>query len=252
MGPRAVLIRYAVGRIKLSSRTPTSPRVRSLSWTWIVRISERANSSSLVTNVAPHWAARSAVRFWLHAMTDISKATPTLATLAPSRPRPRTPNTLFSRLMPTVVPQCPRRVAASSRGMWRTRAKISLHVDRRVAHTRRHEQTQVRQTLHEVATERCALPHAGHDIEIPQSIRQGVTIGQMIPEDLNATIRSQRAPVGHLQRHALVVVENRNPSHRTPPLLCLLSPAEAEKQISRNQLGNFRDRLVEHPVDEEG
>src|SRR5438105_14402730 len=35
--------------MRRSSRAPTRPRVRALSWTWMLRISERANSSSLLT-----------------------------------------------------------------------------------------------------------------------------------------------------------------------------------------------------------
>ena len=39
--------------MRRSSRAPTRPRVRALSWTWMLRISERANSSSLVTERRP-------------------------------------------------------------------------------------------------------------------------------------------------------------------------------------------------------
>src|SRR5881296_970411 len=42
--------------------------------------SARASKSSLATSVAPTSAARGAVRFWLQAITSISNARPTLAT----------------------------------------------------------------------------------------------------------------------------------------------------------------------------
>src|SRR5215510_2015622 len=62
-------------------------------------------------------------------MTVMSKAPPTVAALAPSRPKPKAAKTLCSRPMPTVVPQCPSLVAASSHGMWRTSAKINSQVN---------------------------------------------------------------------------------------------------------------------------
>src|SRR4051812_34419720 len=40
----------------------------------------------------------------------------------------------------------------------------------------------------------------------------------MIPEDLHLAISGEHIPVGHLQSHPLVVVEDSNFRHRTPPL----------------------------------
>src|SRR3989454_895720 len=53
IGPRDALISRAVGFILSSSAAPTRPRVRLLNTKWIVRMSARANSSSLETRIAP-------------------------------------------------------------------------------------------------------------------------------------------------------------------------------------------------------
>lgn len=61
------------------------PPVRSLSWRWMDRMSQRANSSSFVTRMEPNWAALSAVRFRLQAMADVPKTAAMVATWEPSR-----------------------------------------------------------------------------------------------------------------------------------------------------------------------
>src|SRR2546425_6984619 len=58
----------------------------------MLNTSARASKSSLATSVAPTSAARASVRFWLHAITSISNARPTLATREPSPPSPMTPS----------------------------------------------------------------------------------------------------------------------------------------------------------------
>ena len=87
-----------------------------------------ANSSSLGTHVAPASAARSGVRFWLHAITRMSKAWPIRATWVPSRPSPSTPSVLPARSVPTVVCQRPSRTARSSVTTCRRTARISAQV----------------------------------------------------------------------------------------------------------------------------
>ena len=91
-------------------------------------MSESRNKESLSTRVAWHSAARSAVRFWLQAMTFISNALPTRATSDPMRPNPRRPSVLSCRPTPTVVPQPPSRVRWSSAGICLSRPMISPQV----------------------------------------------------------------------------------------------------------------------------
>lgn len=102
-----------------------------------------AISSSLVTRLAPHWTARSPVRFWLQAMTGIPKALPTAAILDPRLPSPISPRTLPFRSAPTVVCQFPCRTELNSWGMWRKSPIISPQANSavvgpppRVPHTR--------------------------------------------------------------------------------------------------------------------
>src|SRR5438552_3305682 len=96
--------------------------------------SARASKSSLATSVAPTSAARAAVRFWLQAITSISNARPTLATREPSPPSPMTPRVLPFRPSPQLTCHRPSRVARSSVGMRRTRARMSPHVSSAVGY----------------------------------------------------------------------------------------------------------------------
>ncbi len=94
----------------------------------MVTTSASRNSRSLSTRVAPHSRARASVMFWLQAMRFMSKASPTLATRAPSLPRPRMPSVLpFS---PSAKPACqpPSCMARSSRGICFISDRISAQV----------------------------------------------------------------------------------------------------------------------------
>ena len=64
----------AVGFMRARSPAPTSPRERSESTRWIVTTSASSKSCSLLTWVTPAASARSAVRFWLQAITFMPKA----------------------------------------------------------------------------------------------------------------------------------------------------------------------------------
>ena len=73
-------------------RAPTSPRVRSPS-TQVDGHDVGAREQLVLGHRGrAAAAARSAVRFWLQAITSIPKARPTRATREPSRPSPRTPS----------------------------------------------------------------------------------------------------------------------------------------------------------------
>ncbi len=238
MGPREVLTRYALRFMRPSSRAPMSPRVRSPRTRWIETKSERASSSSLGVSVAPTSAARSAVRFWLHASTSISKARPTFATREPSVPSPSTPSVLPFRPSPTVVCQRPSRVARSSAGMRRASARISphassavgygspavpqtsdaalgrrLHVDGGIAHARGDEELELGQALEQRPRERRPLAQGHDDVEVGQPRRERGLVGQVVLEGHDLRARGQALPVGHAERHALVVVEKRHARH---------------------------------------
>src|SRR2546422_8448269 len=71
--------------------------------------------------------------------------------------------------------------------------------------------------LQEVAAQGRTLAHTGDDLEMAQALCQGRKVGEMVSKHLDLAIRGKRTPVGHLQGHALVVVEDRNSRHRIPP-----------------------------------
>jgi hypothetical protein len=118
----------AEGFIAASSDTPMMPRVRRLSTNSTDRMSDSANNSDLETARTPCSAARSGVRFWLQAMTSMSKASPTLATADPSRPSPIRPRVLPAKPIPTVLCHPPPATEANSVGRFRAAARIMAQV----------------------------------------------------------------------------------------------------------------------------
>ena len=156
----------------------------------MVTTSARASSSSRSTRFAPRSAARSAVRFWLQAITSMLERRADRATCAPRLPRPSEAERLAAELGPDVVCQPPSRSARSSRGICRTargsaprparrsarqrracrrrHAALArgLEVDRGVAHAGGDEEPQVGSCSSSVARERRALAHRHDDLEV--------------------------------------------------------------------------------------
>ncbi len=133
IGPREVFTRYALGFIRPSSRAPIRWRDCSLSTTWIETISAVASSASRVTAATPTSRARASVRLRLQATTDMPNAVASVATLAPTLPRPIRPRVLPVR--PAPIPSCqrPARTARSSHTTRRASARIRAKVSSGVA-----------------------------------------------------------------------------------------------------------------------
>jgi hypothetical protein len=83
------------------------------------------------------------------------------------------------------------------------------HVYRRVAHAGRDQQPQARQPIEQAGGKRGAFPHGDDDVESVERRRNHVLGGEPIVQRRHVDGRIQRRPVGHRQRDALVVVEER-------------------------------------------
>jgi hypothetical protein len=66
------------------------------------------------------------------------------------------------------------------------------------------------QALDYATRKRCALTHHAHHIERRQPVHDGILVGDVIVEDGDVGARRHLRPVGHAQRHILVVVEDRD------------------------------------------
>ena len=169
----------------------------------------------------------------------MSKAVPMRATLAPRLPSPRMPSVLPSRSKPSVVCQPPPgRIVLNSSRRWRASPSISAKASSAVAlpappvlHTitsralaasrsiegialaRGHQQLEVGQLLEQGAVERGALAHDADHVELGERTRCALRVGQALGEDDDAACLLQPRPVGHAQRHVLVVVEDGDGGH---------------------------------------
>src|SRR5881628_2505295 len=97
------------------------------------------------------------------------------------------------------------------------------HVDRRVAHARRHQELEPRQPLEERAGKRRALAHRDHRVEVSQPLGDRVRIAQMIGEDDDVGAGWQARPVGHATGDVLIVIEDRDSGHFEAPC-CWVGP----------------------------
>jgi hypothetical protein len=88
------------------------------------------------------------------------------------------------------------------------RSVVSVEVDGRVPHPRRHQQAQVRQAREPRCGERRALPHCDNHVERSQRRDQGVIVGDVLAENAEPGPSGQPGPVGRGERHALIVIEN--------------------------------------------
>ena len=92
-GPRAVLIRIAVGRIAASAAASMRCRVSALRLTCSETKSAAASSSASGTHVAPVWSSTSAVaRDRALYTTRMPKPAARRATACPMRPKPTIPS----------------------------------------------------------------------------------------------------------------------------------------------------------------
>jgi hypothetical protein len=91
------------------------------------------SSSGFPIFCTPSARARSSVRFWLHAITFMPKACPTLATCEPMRPRPMMPSVEPARSAPMVDCHRPSSTARVSSGMCLKVARMSAQVSSTVA-----------------------------------------------------------------------------------------------------------------------
>src|SRR5215813_8217299 len=212
IGPRDALINQAVGFILSSSAAPTRPRVRLLNTKWIVRMSARANSWSLETRIAPAALAASGVMFWLQAIRFIPKALPIRATCDPIRPSPRTPRVFPRRSVPTVCCQPPDRTELLSVTICRAEAKISAQVNSIVG-SDLYPVLEIGKALNDVTGQRCSLAHYADHVERHETLDDVVEIGQMIIENGDRGAPGERRPVGHLQRHVLIIVQDGYADH---------------------------------------
>ena len=184
-----------------SSGSPTMPRVRSDSTRCSETTSERRNSASLSTAVAPCSAARSEVRLGLQASTSMPKADPIRAIRAPVCPSPTSPRVRPSSSEPTVGCHPPSRIDPTRPGRSRTVAKISAqassttgepppvvpdtttprsaHVARSIAALRAPVVTSSRSAgsrASRLRGNRGALPHRDDDVERLQKLDQLVLV----------------------------------------------------------------------------
>ena len=87
-------------------------------------------------------------------------------------------------------------------------------VDGQVAHPAGEQQLQPGQLLELGSWERRPLAHGADDLEPGQTARDLVLVRQMGIEDLDRDIVRQNRPIGHAQRAALIVVDDRATLHR--------------------------------------
>ena len=85
-----------------------------------------------------------------------------------------------------------------------------IDVDGCVRRPRRHQQSQIRQSLQDRSRERSALPHRGDDVEVLDPADQRIGVGNMVAKDRNFDRITKRGPVCHLEGHALKVIEHGN------------------------------------------
>ena len=74
--------------------------------------------------------------------------------------------------------------------------------------TGRGDQLQSRQALDDRPRQRCALAHDADHVERQQALDNFVEIGQMVIENGDHGLPGERRPVGHLQRHVLIIVQD--------------------------------------------
>ena len=89
-------------------------------------------------------------------------------------------------------------------------------VDRQVAHPAGQQQFELRQLLELGARERRALPHRADDLEPAEGARDRVLPADTGVEDLDLDLAGQDRPIGHAERAALIVVDDRATFHRVP------------------------------------
>jgi CheY-like chemotaxis protein len=83
-----------------------------------------------------------------------------------------------------------------------------LEPDRRVYGSRRGDELEIRKALNDVAGQRSPLAHDTDDIKRQQPLNHGVRIGDVVVKYGDVRSIAERRPVGALQRHILVIVEN--------------------------------------------
>ncbi len=88
-----------------------------------------------------------------------------------------------------------------------------IDIDGRVARTGRGYELQSRQPLDDRPRQRCALAHDADHVERQQALDDRVEIGQMVIENGDRGAPSERRPIGHLQRHVLIVVQDGYVDH---------------------------------------
>src|SRR5262249_40943092 len=237
IGPREVLMSLADGFIACNSAAATNPFVLWLRTRWIVRMSALRKSSSLESSRAPHVCAFSAVRFWLHAEREAASRI-LRANIAKAENAERlTVETVTHRELPAAgaqmgVFQCDLTRARKDESPGHldggpcivprmrhddTSLGRGLYIDGRVARTGRCDQLQSRQALDDCPGQRCALAHDADHIERQEALDNLIGFGQMVIEDRDHGATGERRPVGHLQRHVLIIVQDGYADHYLAP-----------------------------------
>ncbi len=82
-------------------------------------------------------------------------------------------------------------------------------IDRRIAHAGRHEQSKLGQRREQRAVERRSLAHRDDDLERRERLDKLRAIVDVIVQHGNIDAIGDRLPIGHRQRDALVIIEDR-------------------------------------------
>src|SRR5215472_10709108 len=93
------------------------------------------------------------------------------------------------------------------------------HVERGVAHAGSDQQLHLRESFDNGFLKRCTLAHRCDELGIGERPHHRLFIGEGVALDgnLDSPIPYRR-PIRHIERHALVIVENAEPHHRLPLL----------------------------------
>ena len=91
-------------------------------------------------------------------------------------------------------------------------------IDRRVPGTRGHQQTQLGQRLEQCPRKGRPLAHRADDLEVTERRGDRRRIAEVALEHGDLGRIAQRRPIRHVERHPLVVVEDRQLHRALPPV----------------------------------
>src|SRR5262249_9181951 len=101
-------------------------------------------------------------------------------------------------------------------------------IKRGVAHSGRDQELELRQPFDEAAREGRALAHRRDDLGLREGTRGFILIGEGFTLDDDIGTALERRPVRHIERHALVVVENAKPHVVSPACVGVKKPWPSE------------------------